>query len=652
MRQVAKSQCAGRRQQWVYLAGVQFLATTLVAGIPLQPGTTLEFASVEEGRNVLGARAQGMSQFERCVRMETTAPVTEAEFVTFVQNQVLAWSAADQVNVSNAVSLIQAGFNELHPALPARVLLIQTTGKEEGDAAYVWEGAVGTIVLSQPFVNSGMYFLPRTIAHELFHVHCDYRPDLRPALYGVIGFRACPEVTLPQSLLDLRITGDPVTVDFYIAVELGEEFVPAAPVIYSKSATYTGGGLFDYVTNGLLILEETPSGLQPRLTPRGEPLLVDQYGVTDYFEQIGRNTSYNLDQEETLAKNIEYLVFQENALPSPRVACLLRQAIQSASSKCPTLLAGRFVADLPCPSAGGTVSLEVSSNLLTWQVVDVINDAPPSLAVRDPEAWVTPSQFYRAREGQPAPLIAGDTNNLVWIPPGSFLMGSPDTEQDRYPSEGPQTSVTLTRGFWMGRFEVTQGEYASVMGTNPSSFPGVWSRPMDQVSWNDAVAYCAQLTLQEQAAGRLPAGYAFRLPTEAEWEYAARAGTTTRFSFGDDPTYAECYRRFWFNDNSYFMTNGYVSGKTRPVGGKTPNPWGLHDMYGNVSEMCLDWFGDYPGGMVTDPLGPASGTDRVIRGGSFSSSPSSCRSAYRWRVTPTTGNWTVGFRVVLASDSP
>jgi len=152
------------------------------------------------------------------------------------------------------------------------------------------------------------------------------------------------------------------------------------------------------------------------------------------------------------------------------------------------------------------------------------------------------------------------------------------------------------------------------------------------------VAYCVQLTQREQAAGRLPPGYAYRLPTEAEWEYAARAGTTNRYSFGNDSDYLECYERFWFRDNS--------NSRTHPVGRLPANPWGLHDMTGNVFEWCSDWYGTYPMYPETDPQGPATGTYRVARGGSYYAQPYNCRSAARAMTT------SAGFRVALAATAP
>ncbi len=226
---------------------------------------------------------------------------------------------------------------------------------------------------------------------------------------------------------------------------------------------------------------------------------------------------------------------------------------------------------------------------------------------------------------------------LVWIAPGTFTMGSPSGEKGRYSEEGPQTKVTISRGFLMSKYEVTQAQYKAVMGTNPSSFKGD-NKPVEQVSWHDAVAYCAKLTEKEKAAGRLPVGYEYRLPTEAEWEYACRAGTTTAFSFGDDVSKLGEYA--WYGGNS--------SSTTHPVGKKKPNGWGLYDMHGNVWEWCQDWYGNYPGGSVTDPQGPATGSYRVERGGYWRSFAGHCRSADRNGYGPGSRYRGLGFRPVLA----
>ena len=234
--------------------------------------------------------------------------------------------------------------------------------------------------------------------------------------------------------------------------------------------------------------------------------------------------------------------------------------------------------------------------------------------------------------------------NMIWIQPGTFIMGSPDTEAGHLTDENQRT-VTLTKGFWMGHHEVTQGEYQSLTSGNPSAFTGDLSRPVETVSWIDATNFCRMLTQRELAAGRLPAGWAYRLPTEAEWEYCCRSLTTTRFYYGDDLSYNSLTNYAWYNANS--------GSTTHPVGQKLANVWGLVDMIGNVSEWCWDWYGaTYSGMSVTDPLGPSSGSYRVLRGGFWSVYADDCRSAQRGGNDPSYRGIRIGFRVVLAPGQP
>jgi formylglycine-generating enzyme required for sulfatase activity len=241
--------------------------------------------------------------------------------------------------------------------------------------------------------------------------------------------------------------------------------------------------------------------------------------------------------------------------------------------------------------------------------------------------------------------LAGVPLEMKWVAPGSFLMGSPSSEDGRFSDEGPQTRVTISKGFWLGRHEVTQAQWQALMGSNPSSFKDP-SLPVEKVSWNDAMAFCKKLTERERAAGRLPEGYAYTLPTEARWEYACRAGTTTALNNGTNltSTYGACRNLDalgWYHENS--------GGTTHPVGQKQPNGWGLYDMHGNVWEWCADWYaGKLPGGSVTDPAGASSGAYRVFRGGSFGCIAQDCRSAYRYGIYPGNRGSSIGFRPALS----
>ncbi len=260
---------------------------------------------------------------------------------------------------------------------------------------------------------------------------------------------------------------------------------------------------------------------------------------------------------------------------------------------------------------------------------------------------------------------------LAYIPPGTFEMGSPTTELERKDDESQHT-VTLTKFVLMGRHEVTQGEWLDVMGSNPSYFtngiealfPGTGQattndlrHPVEQVSWFDAMDYCARLTRHERLEGRIPGDYAFRLPTEAEWEYACRGGTTSAFNYG--PALRSGMANFDGQagyDSSVGSINnpdGIYLGMTAEVGGYEANGWGLSDMHGNVWEWCSDWYGVYPSAGGMNPVGPDTGFVRVIRGGGFRVFASSCRSAIRnGSYYSDFGYRNVGFRVVLASEQP
>ena len=253
-------------------------------------------------------------------------------------------------------------------------------------------------------------------------------------------------------------------------------------------------------------------------------------------------------------------------------------------------------------------------------------------------------------------------SGMVWIPSGTFVMGSPASEALRNSAE-VQHTVTLTKGFYMGKYPVTQGQYLAVVGSNPSyfvtnnGFAQDLNRPVETVSWNDATNYCALLTQSDRLAGRIPFNWAYRLPTEAEREYACRAGTTTAFHFGSaiHGGMANFYSYYEYDaaigDIYVASPIGYL-GRTTTVGSYAPNAFGLYDMHGNVWEWCQDWYGSYPSGSVVDPTGPASGSYRQVRGGSLLYYGRGCRSAIRNGYDPSIRGYDFGFRVVLAPGQP
>jgi len=217
------------------------------------------------------------------------------------------------------------------------------------------------------------------------------------------------------------------------------------------------------------------------------------------------------------------------------------------------------------------------------------------------------------------------------IPAGEFTMGSPASEAGRSNDE-TQHHVRISKPFLMATTMVTQGQWQKVMGNNPSNFKGDDNLPVETVTWDDAVDFCKKLSEKE--------GLKYRLPTEAEWEYACRAGTTTEYNTGDGEDALK--EGGWYSGNS--------DQKTHPVGQKKPNAWGLYDMHGNVWQWCSDWYGDYPGADASDPQGVDNGSARVLRGGCWFNNPDCCRAAFRYWLHPDDRFIYNGFRVVVVNQ--
>lgn len=281
---------------------------------------------------------------------------------------------------------------------------------------------------------------------------------------------------------------------------------------------------------------------------------------------------------------------------------------------------------------GGDLGLAESERGLVRRV--------PARAVSPPlsAALTRASQSLILSEGaaRPAPQVGERVVPdlglvLVSIPAGEVRCARPD---------GGVWRVRLSRPFWLGKYEVTQSEWQAVMAGNPSSFVSS-DRPVDGVSWNDATDFCTRLTQRERQAGRLPAGWVYALPTEAQWEYACRAG---------GPAVEITPMKGWSRENSGALHAVVAEWRmsTHPVGARAANAWGLHDMLGNVAEWCADWSADYPAeAAVDDYAGPSVGTHRVLRGGSWWSDPQNCRSDHRHRAPPDRQHSALGFRIAL-----
>lgn len=289
----------------------------------------------------------------------------------------------------------------------------------------------------------------------------------------------------------------------------------------------------------------------------------------------------------------------------------------SAGWQCRSSYRGRFEPGLRYDTLGFRVAVvptQVAKNTQSASALLELNfsDTP------------TPGKNYRVQPGI----------TMVWIAPGSFQMGNA-TNGGSDPDEKPVHEVRVSKGYWLGESKVTQALWRAVMGNSPSHFNG-GNLPVESVNWNDAMEFCQKLTQKARAAGGLPAGMEYLLPTEAQWEYACRAGTTGDYA-GDLDAMA------WYASNS--------QNETHEVKLKRPNAWGLYDMHGNVREWCADWYGNYPAGMQTDPGGAGNGTYRVLRGGAWNSSGARCRSSYRDRMTPDIRSVSLGFRLATVYSS-
>ena len=277
------------------------------------------------------------------------------------------------------------------------------------------------------------------------------------------------------------------------------------------------------------------------------------------------------------------------------------------------------------------------------------NDRPRHAEEAD-AAPKNPASDGSASIEKPTSVITNTVGmKLALVPAGEFLMGSPDSDELAKPNEKPQHRVRITKPFRLGVYEVTQSEWTAVMETAP------WKLQIDRnegarypatyVNWEDATEFCRKLTDREGAAGLLEPGESYRLPTEAEWEHACRAGTTTRYQFGDRDGSLGKYA--WYAANTIDVGESFA----REVGRKRPNAWGLFDMHGNVMEWCMDPYGQkyYAKSPFADPVGPARGSGRVIRGGCWIADASSSRSSFRSGNGPHGHYGILGFRVARGS---
>ena len=298
--------------------------------------------------------------------------------------------------------------------------------------------------------------------------------------------------------------------------------------------------------------------------------------------------------------------------------------------------------------AAGFARVDVASGSGVWAYASVVDNAtgdPTTVEMKQTSGECSPSNGNTLTITLPGNVAL----TLLRIPAGSFTMGSPVSESGRADNEGPQHLVTISKDYWLGETEITQDQWMAVMGSNPSSAKSCGGDcPVEQVSWNDVCggtdgAHCAQASFIGQL-NALAGTSKFRLPTEAEWEFAARAGTIGRFSFNESPICGNaCEACSSADPYVFWCANAGTS--PHPVKSKQANPLGLFGMHGNVTEWVADWYGSYTSAAATDPTGPASGSWRVDRGGDWGGNLQFCRSASRVYVLPDYRKNRVGFRL-------
>lgn len=371
----------------------------------------------------------------------------------------------------------------------------------------------------------------------------------------------------------------------------------------------------------------------------------DQYSLAVVaYQLLSGHLPFDGDDEFSLMLAIT----QEAADPIPGLREAVNAAVLKGLAKTKEERFGsclEFVDAVAAESKSPVIVPEPESSATeTFRNKSVPINSLPSWNDPEPQIEVLPDS-PKLGDTKEITLPGGVKHKLIWCPPGAFTMGSPATEKDRKDNEN-QVEVVLTNGFWLGQTVVTQAMWTAVMETAPWSKQPYCETGLDypavNVSHANATAFCDELTKIEQAAGSIPTDWKYALPTEAQWEYACRAGTKTTYSFGN--------KVLQLGDYAWFSRNTSNEKFAHTVGAKNANPWGLHDMHGNVWEWCEDWYDeDMVGGM--NPRGPASGSFRVLRGGSwFEWDVGKYRSAYRNRSIPSGQRIDVGFRLCLCKE--
>ena len=464
----------------------------------------------------------------------------------------------------------------------------------------------------------------------------------------------------PENIMVTR-NGKVKVLDFGLAAQIHTSMTRAS-IAFRNSPNDKGG---------------STSGTGPYMAPeqwRGlrQSAATDQYalGVLTYELLAGR-----LPFESSDSSILQQIVLTQDAEPLEDVPTEVRNAVIRALRKNPAerfanctefaaALAGKSVSDpFAAPSSppkrgrflAAAIALMLiicfagyGAYLYQTNAEKAASQAKEAAAQEAERERIAAAEAKKAVENRKAGdrmvlTIKGVEYPFRWCPAGTFTMGSPESELGRYSWE-TQHSVTLTQGFWMLETEVTQQMWEGVTGENPSKFKGA-KLPVESVSWED----CQEFIKQLNGLGQAPSSFKYSLPTEAQWEYACRAGTTTALNNGKSLTDEKyncpnLYEVAWYNWRDKETT-------THPVGQKKANAWGLYDMHGNVWEWCNDWYDTYPSGSVTDPTGPSTSSYRVLRGGSWDFYAGYCRSAYRRYSAPSSRFNGIGLRLALVCET-
>ena len=290
--------------------------------LPLTEESELVFASAHQARELLGRHDEyikSQSALERQIRLNSQKPVSSEEFLTHVQKQVLPWDEKERERHFTAASSLAEKMSDWKIPLPEKVLLIQTTGKDESDAAYTRSEGITLPRRRTPLKPAA---LERLLAHELFHVISRHAPDLRRRLYAVIGFQPCNPIELPKSIVEQKITNpDAPTIDYFITIKHQGDEVDVVPILLTDRAEFDPRRtkLFDYLQFRLMVVQQEGERWQPKLNEEGEPILIDGRANASYREQIGGNTEYIIHPDEIMADNFVHLLMQTKDLKSPKI---------------------------------------------------------------------------------------------------------------------------------------------------------------------------------------------------------------------------------------------------------------------------------------------------------------------------------------------